>query len=86
VAARSLAADPEVLLADEPTSALDAGTAKTLLDVLDRRRATGMAALVVTHDRAVAARADRVYELRDGALREGHRAVPGRGPVMPEEA
>ncbi|MFP8960541.1 ABC transporter ATP-binding protein [Streptomyces nanhaiensis] len=85
VAARSLAADPEVLLADEPTSALDAGTARALLDVLDRRRAEGMAVLAVTHDRDVAARADRVYELRDGLLEERRRTVSGHGPVTLEE-
>ncbi|CAL9609921.1 putative ABC transporter ATP-binding protein YejF [Nocardiopsis dassonvillei] len=59
--ARALAAEPRVLLADEVTSALDSRSARTVLDLLDALRAErGLAVLMATHDRAVAARADRV--------------------------
>ncbi|MGQ4267079.1 ABC transporter ATP-binding protein [Nocardiopsis changdeensis] len=59
--ARALAAEPRVLLADEVTSALDARSARTVLDLLDALRAErGLAVLLATHDRAVAARADLV--------------------------
>ncbi|WP_106400736.1 ATP-binding cassette domain-containing protein [Actinocorallia populi] len=66
--ARALAARPAVLLADEITSALDTGTAAGLLDLLDGLRADGLALLLVTHDTAVAARADRVLRLSDHRL------------------
>ncbi|MEU1666806.1 ATP-binding cassette domain-containing protein [Streptomyces sparsogenes] len=74
--ARALAARPDVLLLDEPTSALDAVSARVVLDLLDRLRAEGMAVLAVTHDPAVARRADHVLHLRGGRL------VP-HGPVDP---
>ncbi|MFC3891230.1 ATP-binding cassette domain-containing protein [Lentzea rhizosphaerae] len=64
--ARALAGDPDVLLADEATSALDAATADAVLEVLDRRRAAGLAVLFVTHDDDVAARANRVFVLVGG--------------------
>ncbi|MGW0825773.1 ABC transporter ATP-binding protein [Streptomyces sp. NPDC002845] len=68
VLARALAAHPDVLLLDEPTASLDSDTARSVLDLLDRIRATGTAILAVTHDPAVAARADDVLALRDGRL------------------
>ncbi len=74
--ARALAARPDVLLLDEPTSALDAASARVVLDLLDRLRAEGVAVLAVTHDPAVARRADHVLHLRGGRL------VP-HGPVDP---
>jgi ABC-type dipeptide/oligopeptide/nickel transport system ATPase subunit/ABC-type dipeptide/oligopeptide/nickel transport system permease subunit len=67
--ARAFAARPRVLLADEPTSALDSTTAAVVLDVLNRRRAAGLAVLLVTHDEDLAARADRVYTMVDGKVR-----------------
>ncbi|PZG21050.1 ABC transporter [Nonomuraea aridisoli] len=66
--ARALAAGPAVLLADEITSALDDVTAARLLRLLERLRADGLAVLLVTHDREVAARADRVLYLADHRL------------------
>ncbi|MFI7615814.1 ATP-binding cassette domain-containing protein [Nonomuraea terrae] len=66
--ARALAAGPAVLLADEITSALDDVTAAGLLRLLARLRADGLAVLLVTHDRKVAARADRVLRLADHRL------------------
>ncbi|WP_410617197.1 ATP-binding cassette domain-containing protein [Amycolatopsis sp. lyj-109] len=67
--ARALAARPRVLLADEPTSALDTATAGVVLDALDRRRARGLAVVLVTHDERLATRADRVLRLEEGRLR-----------------
>jgi putative ABC transport system ATP-binding protein len=67
--ARALANDPRLLLADEPTGALDSETGEQILSLLlglSERR--GMTILLVTNDRGVAERADRVVELRDGRL------------------
>ncbi|WP_150253750.1 ABC transporter ATP-binding protein [Nocardiopsis deserti] len=62
--ARALAARPRVLLADEVSSALDAASARTILDLLDTLRAEeGLAVVMVTHDRRVADRANRVLVL-----------------------
>jgi ABC-type lipoprotein export system ATPase subunit len=67
--ARALANDPELLLADEPTGALDSATSEQIVSLLARLRETrGMTILLVTNDGAVAGRADRTVELRDGRL------------------
>jgi putative ABC transport system ATP-binding protein len=69
--ARALARGPRVVLADEPTGALDAVTAELVLAMLlDLVRAEGVTLILVTHDAAVARRADRVLALVDGQLRE----------------
>lgn len=68
---RALINEPRVLLADEPTGSLDYGTATQLSDLLvELNRESGVALLVVTHDRELAARMDRRYSLRDGRLTE----------------
>ena len=67
--ARALANNPRLLLADEPTGALDSETGDQIVALLQRLRETrGMTILLVTNDASVAARADRVLELRDGRL------------------
>jgi putative ABC transport system ATP-binding protein len=67
--ARALANGPRLLLADEPTGALDSETGDQIVALLRRLRETrGMTILLVTNDASVAARADRVLELRDGLL------------------
>jgi putative ABC transport system ATP-binding protein len=67
--ARALANEPRLLLADEPTGALDSETGDQIVALLRRlRESRGMTILLVTNDRAVAQRADRVLELRDGLL------------------
>jgi putative ABC transport system ATP-binding protein len=72
--ARALANDPLLLLADEPTGSLDSESARRVLDLLAAvRRRRGMTMLVVTYDRAVAERADKVLHLFDGRLVDGDR-------------
>jgi putative ABC transport system ATP-binding protein len=62
-----LACRPRLLLADEVTGELDHASAAVVLDALDGIRAeTGSTTLLVTHDADVAARAERVVEIRDG--------------------
>ncbi len=74
--ARALVGDPQVLLADEPTGNLDTRTGEevmALLEALNTER--GVAVVLVTHDRDVAARARRQVRVRDGLL-EPSEAVP----------
>jgi putative ABC transport system ATP-binding protein len=67
--ARAIARRPTLLLADEPTGNLDSGTGKQIIDLLVGMRDTLASTLVlVTHDVALAARADRVVTLRDGRV------------------
>jgi putative ABC transport system ATP-binding protein len=67
--ARALAVGPELLFADEPTGNLDAANAGRVADMLfDLTAETGAALVLVTHDEALAARADRVVRLRDGRV------------------
>lgn len=67
--ARALIRRPRVILADEPTGALDRSTGALVIDLLEEIAAETQAALVViTHDPAVARRADRVVEIADGVL------------------
>ncbi|NVN10779.1 ABC transporter ATP-binding protein [Nguyenibacter vanlangensis] len=69
--ARALANRPGILLADEPTGNLDVHTADTVFDELLRMvRGEGVAALIATHNDALAARMDRVVTLREGRLVE----------------
>jgi predicted ABC-type transport system involved in lysophospholipase L1 biosynthesis ATPase subunit len=70
--ARAIVGRPDIILADEPTGNLDRTTADKVLDLLhDLARDRGKTLLVVTHDPAIALRADRVLTLRDGTLHEG---------------
>jgi putative ABC transport system ATP-binding protein len=65
--ARALATQPQLLFADEPTGNLDAANAEHVADLMfDLVAATGAALVLATHDRALAARADRSIRLRDG--------------------
>jgi ABC-type lipoprotein export system ATPase subunit len=67
----ALASRPPVLLADEPTGELDEGTTAELLDLLDALRdREGTALLTVTHNPAVAERADRRVTMRDGQVHD----------------
>ena len=69
--ARSLANDPEILLADEPTGNLDTESAAKVLDLLGSlQTARRMTLVVVTHDPEVAERAQRVIQLSNGRICE----------------
>ena len=84
--ARALANRPRLLLADEPTGALDSESAARALDLLAAMRERhGMTVIVVSHDAAVAERADRVVHLVDGRLSERSSASVARArwPTRP---
>jgi len=67
--ARALAPKPALLFADEPTGNLDAGNAAHVAELMfDLVAMTGAALVLVTHDEALAARADRAVRLRDGRV------------------
>ena len=68
--ARALAADPQLLLADEPTGNLDEGSAEKVVELLEAVGARGTTLVVVTHNRALAARAGRRVRLEAGRLAE----------------
>jgi lipoprotein-releasing system ATP-binding protein len=67
---RALANDPKILLADEPTGNLDHATAEDVMATLiEVTRATGLAALIATHNLDLARRLDRIVALEDGRLK-----------------
>jgi putative ABC transport system ATP-binding protein len=66
--ARALANRPRLLLADEPTGELDRATGEQIASLLDRVHADGTALVVVTHDAAIAERAQRTLMMRDGRI------------------
>ncbi len=67
--ARALAKNPKLLLCDEPTGALDYNTGKAVLKLLqDTCRDTGMTVIVITHNQALTAMADRVITVKNGTI------------------
>ena len=65
----ALANDPKLLLADEPTGAVDVKTSAYILDMFrDINRNTGLTIVIVTHDRQLAKKVDRVASIRDGKI------------------
>jgi ABC-type lipoprotein export system ATPase subunit len=80
--ARSLVGSPAVILADEPTGALDTRTSVEIMDILTNlNRQQGLTVVVVTHEADIAAYANRVLTLRDGALvSDGRRPAAVRAP------
>lgn len=67
--ARALAKNPKLLLCDEPTGALDYQTGKAILQLLqDTGRKTGMTVIIITHNGALTAMADRVIRVKNGTV------------------
>jgi putative ABC transport system ATP-binding protein len=72
--ARSLANQPDLLLADEPTGALDSATGIEVLGLFQKLNAEGLTVVLVTHDRGVADAARRRIAFRDGRVTEDVRS------------
>jgi len=72
--ARALIKQPKILLCDEPMGALDSHSGKIVLELLERlSRRNGRTVLIVTHNTALAAIADRIFKMRNGQLLESYR-------------
>ena len=85
--ARALANRPEIIVADEPTGALDTSSTEQVFAILREIADSGRTVVVVTHDPALAARADRRLHIVDGRIQA---TLPGSGqtpaPVVATEA
>ncbi len=67
--ARALAKNPKLMLCDEPTGALDYNTGKSVLKLLqDCSRINGMTVVIITHNQALTAMADRVISVKSGTI------------------
>jgi len=81
--ARAIAKRPHVLLCDEPTGALDSETGVVVLEALARaNKDLNTTTIVITHNAGIAAMADRVIRIADGAIREVQRNA---APITPSE-
>jgi ABC-type lipoprotein export system ATPase subunit len=75
--ARALVADPLIVLADEPTGNLDSSATLDVLRMFDRLHQAGQTLVIVTHDARIAATADRMITMRDGAFTDQTRLQGG---------
>ena len=81
--ARALAKNPKLLLCDEPTGALDYTTGKAILQLLqDMSRQRGMTVIIITHNSALTAMADRVIQVKNGSVT----SVESNAAPVPVEA
>lgn len=81
--ARAIAKNPKILLCDEPTGALDYNTGKQILSLLHGIcRSDGKTVIVITHNSAITAIADRVVTVRNGRIES---CVTDTAPIPPEE-
>lgn len=66
--ARAVVNEPKIILADEPTSALDSATSEEILSVFDELHNMGKTVVMVTHDKRVAERMQRIVYIKDGII------------------
>ena len=66
--ARALITDPKLILADEPTGALDSKTSEEVMSILKDVNQKGMTMIIVTHEKAVGEKTDRIIHLKDGII------------------
>jgi len=75
--ARALVTEPAIILADEPTGNLDSGSTADVLELFDELHAGGRTLVLITHERDVAARAERRLVISDGQITSDERAAVG---------
>lgn len=66
--ARALVTEPQIILADEPTGALDSKTGKEVLGMLSELNNEGNTIVMITHDKEIAAEANRIITVKDGLI------------------
>jgi putative ABC transport system ATP-binding protein len=66
--ARSLANDPDIILADEPTGNLDSKSGREIIDLFEQLNAQGRSVVTITHDMTIANRCHRIIRIRDGLI------------------
>jgi len=71
--ARALAMDPDIILADEPTGNLDTSSGTDVMSLFNELWKSGRTLVIITHDPALAKRASRIVEIRDGHITRDHR-------------
>jgi putative ABC transport system ATP-binding protein len=71
--ARALAMNPDMLLADEPTGNLDTSSGTDIMSIFSELWQSGRTLVIITHDPAMAKRASRIVEIRDGLITSDHR-------------
>ena len=69
--ARAMVGKPDILLADEPTGALDTKSGNQIMEIFRQLSEEGMTIIMITHESAIAACADKTYHILDGELRTG---------------
>ena len=78
--ARALVNSPSIVLADEPTGNLDTKTGEEIMALFAKLHAEGSTIILVTHEREIAERADRILCVRDGRLESDQRIARGSQP------
>lgn len=71
--ARALAMNPDIVLADEPTGNLDTSSGGDIMSIFTELWKSGRTLVIITHDPALARRASRIVEIRDGRITSDHR-------------
>lgn len=66
--ARAIVNEPEIILADEPTGALDSDTADEIMRIFETLSREGKTVIIVTHDKDIASRCERIIEIADGVI------------------
>jgi putative ABC transport system ATP-binding protein len=66
--ARAFVGQPKLLLADEPTGALDTASGEQVMELFETLHQDGVTIIMITHERAIAEYANRIYHIRDGEI------------------